>query len=476
MKLSRRITLLFGLAILISIFIVSLISNAMINNRFDNYLVGEQSKKLEQISEEINDLYENNEYILHEKQIESYASLENVSIKIRDLEDKLLYSSDQTSGMVSMHGRMMMSHGTSGRMSERMADVMSEGEYVENSFDLFRQDEKIGTVVIGYIDNSFLTESALIFKSTLTNILIIASIIAVIVGIITSVLLSNSLTVPLLNITNTSLEMQKGNLSKKSKPNTNIIEIQELSNSINYLGETLSRQEVTRRKYASDISHELRTPLSTLKSHVEAIMDGIWEPNQKHLSILMNEINRLSSLVEDLKASFNSTEYGIVLNKTRFNLSDEIKEMITTFKPIFNKENISVIENIDKDIIVYMDRDKIKQVIYNLLTNAVRYTSRDGQVHVSLTLNKEHQVLITIRDTGIGIKQEHLPLIFNRFYRIDESRNLNTGGTGLGLAIVKSIVEKHEGDLSFSSIYGEGSEFTIHLPQAQKGRTKQKKP
>ncbi|NMA49118.1 MAG: HAMP domain-containing histidine kinase [Tissierellia bacterium] len=452
MKLSKRITLLFSLAILFSIFIVSLISNSMINNRFDKYLVGEQRKKLEQISKEINQLYAENEYKLYEKQIESYASLENLSIKIRDLENNLLYSSDQMGGMGGMHRRMMIEHG------------MTEGEYVENTFNLLQHDKKVGTLIIGYIDNSFLTESALIFKNTLTNILFIASIIAVIIGIITSILLSNSLTKPLINITNTSLEIQKGNLNKKSELTTNIIEIKELSNSINYLGETLSKQEDIRKKYASDISHELRTPLSTLKSHVEAIIDGIWEPSKEHLSILMGEIDRLSSLIDDLKSSFNSSEHGIVLNKTRFNLSDEIKEIIATFMPIFNKENISIKENIEKDIMVCMDKDKIKQVMYNLLSNSVKYIDKEGQIYISITKKETNKVFITVRDTGIGIQQEQLPLIFNRFYRIDKSRNTDTGGTGLGLAIVKSIVDEHGGEISVKSVYGKGSEFMIYLP------------
>lgn len=452
MKLSKKITLFFIIAILFSIFIVSLISNSMINNSFDKYLVGDQKKRVEQISKEINELYEENGYKLYEKQIESYASLENLSIKIKSLEDKVLYSYDYMDKMNNMHRKMMMDHG------------MPSGEYIEETFILSQNDKKTGTIVIRYIDNSYLTEGALIFKDTLTKILLISGIVAVIIGILTSVLLANSLTKPLINIKDTALEIQKGNLKKKSKLNTNIVEIKELSNSINYLGETLSKQENIRKKYASDISHELRTPLSTLKSHVEAIMDGIWEPSKEHLFILMSEINRLSSLIDDLRSSFNSNEHGIVLSKTQFNLSNEIQEIITTFMPIFNKDNISIEENIHRDIIVSMDRDKIKQVIYNLLSNSVKYINKEGQVYISVTKKETNKVSIIIRDTGIGIHEEHLPLIFNRFYRIDESRNTSTGGTGLGLAIVKSIVEEHGGEIIVKSVYGEGSEFTICLP------------
>lgn len=294
--------------------------------------------------------------------------------------------------------------------------------------------------------------------------MLIASVIAIVIGIITSLLLSNSLTKPLIAIKDRSQAIQKGDLDEKSEVSTNIIEIQELSNSINYLGETLSEQEAIRKQYASDISHELRTPLATLKSHVEAMMDGVWEPNQEHLTILKNEINRLSSLVDDLKDSFSVNELGLTLNKTNFNLSDEMEEIITTFLPIFYKEEITISEKIDPEIHVYMDKNRIKQVFYNLLTNAVNYTDGPGEINLTLTKLESNRLWISVKDTGIGIPSDEIPHLFNRFYRMDESRTVKTGGTGLGLSIVQSIVEEHGGEITVKSEYGEGSEFIIQLP------------
>nr|WP_300003339.1 HAMP domain-containing sensor histidine kinase [Tissierella sp.] len=452
MKLSKKITLFFIIAILFSIFIVSLISNSMINNSFDKFLVGDQKKKVEQISKEINELYTDKEYNLYEKQIDSYASLENLNIKIEDLKGRLLYSSKRMSGMHNMNKKMMMNHG------------MSLGEYAEDRFDLTQGKEKIGTIIIGHIDNSYLTEGALIFKNTLSNILFISGIVALLIGVFTSIVLANSLTRPLVNIKNHAYEIEKGNLSKKSQLNTDITEIKELSKSINFLADSLSSQEAIRKKYASDISHELRTPLTTLKSHVEAIMDGIWEPSKEHLSILLSEINRLSLLADDLRNSFNSSEQGVVLNKTKFDLSLEVKKTVTTFMPIFNKENIEIEAYIEEDIIALMDRDKIKQVLYNLLSNCVKYIEGEGRISLSLKKEGGNKVAIVIKDNGIGMKADQLAFIFDRFYRIDKSRNSSTGGTGLGLSIVKSIVEEHGGEIIVKSIYKKGSEFFISLP------------
>lgn len=455
MKLSKRITYLFSLAILLVIFIVTLISNAMINNTFNDYLVGEQRDTVEQISSEINDLYQENNFEFYKQQIDSYASLENLDITIHNQKDELIYLSNQQGmgdGMSQHHRQMMRKHG------------MTEQNYVEDRFDLLREGETVGTVTIGYVDNSLESQSAQLFKSTLAKILLIASVIAIIIGVITSILLANSLTKPLIHIKNTSQEIEKGNLTKRSNPATNITEIQELSDSINYLGQSLAKQEKIRKAYASDISHELRTPLSTLKSHVEAIMDGVWEPTDEHLTVLMHEINRLASLIDDLKDSFNSSEEGLVLNKTNFNLSKLIHEIVLTLQPIIHQKGLTIDAEIESAIDVSMDPDRIKQVIFNLLTNAIKYTDSGGHIQLKMEKLKENQLKILVSDSGVGIAKKDLPFLFQRFYRIDQSRNQSTGGSGLGLAIVQSIIEEHGGEIKVTSIVNEGSQFIIYLP------------
>ncbi|MDN6195051.1 MAG: ATP-binding protein [Atopostipes suicloacalis] len=455
MKLSKRITYLFSLAILLVIFIVTLISNAMINNTFDDYLVDEQRATVEQISSEINELYEENDFEFYEQKIDSYASLEDLDIIVHNQKDEVIYRSNQQGmegGMSQHHRQMMREHG------------MTDENYVQDRFDLLRDGETVGTVTIGYVDNSLQSQSAQLFKSTLTKILLIASVIAIVIGVITSILLANSLTKPLINIKNTSQEIEKGNLSKQSDPATNIIEIQELSDSINYLGQTLAKQEKIRKEYASDISHELRTPLSTLKSHVEAIMDGVWEPNEEHLTVLMHEINRLASLIDDLKDSFNSMEEGLVLHKSTFNLSKTMHEIVMTFQPIIDQEGLTINEEIAENVEVWMDPDRIKQVLYNLLTNAIKYTGSGGQIQLKMEKLAANQLKITVSDSGLGIAKKDLPFIFQRFYRIDQSRSQSTGGSGLGLAIVQSIIKEHGGEIEVNSVISEGSQFIIHLP------------
>ncbi|WP_025641968.1 HAMP domain-containing sensor histidine kinase [Schnuerera ultunensis] len=461
MPLSRKLTFSFTIAILISIFIISFISNTMINRKFDSYLIEEQNMKFEKIRKDINNLFLEEGNNLTSRDISNYASMEGIYIEIRDYNDDLICHSNNSNmmhrGMMGhMMRQMMRRHGM--RNSN-----MDTGKYVEKTFSLLDRDNVVGTLIIGYIDNSYLTESALIFKDTLSISFIISGIITIILGFIISILLSKGLSRPLVNITKTANEMRSGNLKYRSAITTNTEEIQELSHSINYLAETLEKQEGLRKKYASDIAHELRTPLTTLKSHVEAILDGVWEPTDEHLTILLTEIDRLAKLVDDLKNTFKTLEAELNISKTHFNISEELKDILSQFKPLFKKENFLLESSIEEDIEIIMDKNRFKQIMNNLLSNALKFLKDRGKVFVTLIREKD-QVKITVEDNGIGIKEEDLPFLFDRFYRANVSRNKDTGGTGLGLSITKTLVEAHGGSIYVESEFDKGTRFTILLP------------
>ena len=452
LKLSKKLAINFMITILLSIIATFLISNYMLNKRFENYLEAEQEAKFGKIYQEINAVYVENDFNIDKMSLMHYSVTENIDIVIKDESGNTLYNTRE--GM--HHGMGMNRH----RMN--MMHRIPEGNYVENSYTLTDGNKEVGSLTIGYIDNSYLTDSALIFKDTLTISLIFSGIIAIIIGIIISLSISNRLTKPLLNITKTAETIREGNLKARSNIKSNTAEIVTLSETINYLGDSLSRQDDIRKRYASDISHELRTPLTTLKTHIEAIMDKVWEPTDEHLDILLKEVQRLLNLVNDLKDSFTQEEY-MHLNKNPFNISIELETIIDSYKPLYAKENYILSSSIEKNIIAYIDLDKFKQIVNNLLSNSLRYLHEAGEVKVELKKDQSN-VLLLVNDNGVGIKEDDLKHIFDRFYRADTSRNKSTGGTGLGLAIVKSIVEAHNGTIDIESEYGKGTEVKIILP------------
>ena len=257
--------------------------------------------------------------------------------------------------------------------------------------------------------------------------------------------------------------ISKGEYDKKIEINTDILEINDLINSINNLSQSIKEQENIRKRLTGDISHELKTPLTNIQSHLEAMIDGIWEPTEERLLSVKEEAERLSSLVSDMQKLNKYDESSIKIKKDKVNISDIICFVIFQFSNLAKSKNIKI-EYEKKNINLYCDKDKITQALVNILSNAIRYSNEGSTIFIEEGL-KDDKVIISIEDQGIGISEEDLKYVFERFYRADKSRTRATGGTGIGLTIVKSIVSSHGGEVKLESKLGKGSKFTIILPK-----------
>ena len=235
-----------------------------------------------------------------------------------------------------------------------------------------------------------------------------------------------------------------------------------LIKSINNLSAKLEEQENLRKRLTTDISHELRTPLTSIQTHLEAMIDGIWEPDTERLNSVNEEVIRLTNLVNQLQnlAKFDSEKSK--LNLAKVNVKNLIMNVVYNNQGKALEKNINIecdLESIDS----YLDKDKISQVIVNLLSNAIRYTNNGGKIFIS-SYKENNNLKIQFKDNGIGIPKENIKYIFERFYRVDESRSKNTGGIGVGLTIVKSIIDLHQGTIEVRSELNKGSEFIVILP------------
>ncbi|MBC9783276.1 PAS domain-containing protein [Heliobacterium chlorum] len=226
------------------------------------------------------------------------------------------------------------------------------------------------------------------------------------------------------------------------------------------------RLEQMRTEFVANVSHELRTPLTSIKGFVETLLDGALENpviSRRFLTIIDEEAQRLQRLIEDLLYLSRIESYGdIVQGEAR--VEPEAIQVKNLLEPIAADKNITLHVAIEKELpSVPLSKDNLKQVLVNLVENAIKYTPKGGQVWFSIRL-VDVDVLIEVRDTGIGIPEESLPRIFERFYRVDKTRSREMGGTGLGLAIVKHIVEKSGGQVRVNSKIGEGTTFVVSLP------------
>ncbi|MBB6217133.1 signal transduction histidine kinase [Anaerosolibacter carboniphilus] len=462
MKLSlvKKLTLGFLIAILGAILITSLVSNYMIDRRFNEYLHGEHQRKIDKVIELVNTIYDekNGFQNKNDGELERVAVLEDLYIRVLDDQGSQVFSSGQDH---LLHKKMM--YAMPGRMMG-MGWRKQLGEYIEESYPLKNNAKKIGTVIIGYFGQWNLTERDIGFKSTLNQAFGISATAALLFGVIVSIWFSRQITTPLVRITQTARIMGEGNLNVRANVNTNTLELDQLSKAMNYLAESLQQQEMLRKRLTTDMAHEIRTPLTTLKSHIEAFLDGIWTPTEDRFASCYEEVERLSKLVGNLQNLAKLEQANLQLNREEFSLSEEIQKMVEAMRPQFIKKNIEVSMKLDGDKNVFMDRDKVRQILINLLTNAYKYTNEGGFVRVELE-ERQEEIVIEIGDTGIGVGEKDLPHIFERFYRGDISRSRETGGTGIGLAITKALVEAHGGKIKVKSKIDVGTTFIMNFPK-----------
>ena len=257
--------------------------------------------------------------------------------------------------------------------------------------------------------------------------------------------------------------ISEGNYSIRFEGKTKLKELDELAVAINCLTEGLAEQENLRKRLTVDVAHELRTPLTTLASHLEAMIEGVWEPSVDRLQSCYEEISRLSGLVSDLERLAKTESDNLVLNKSDVDLMVIAHSCYDRYEIEAKKKNISLVIA-GSSTIVHADKDRLSQVMENLLSNAIKYTPEYGHIRIEVR-EAEESSIIMIEDDGIGIPEQELSLVFERFYRTDKSRNRKTGGAGIGLAIVKSIVTAHGGTVQAESSAEQGSRFTVTLPK-----------
>ena len=236
----------------------------------------------------------------------------------------------------------------------------------------------------------------------------------------------------------------------------------------NQMASELEKATELRRSLMADVAHELRTPLTVLQGNLRAMLDDVYAMDKTEVVRLYEQTRHLTQLIEDLRIVALAESRQLPLNLVEIDVVSLLQDVYASFEPIATEEDIRLnIRLPGKALPTRVDTARMKQVLYNLLSNAMRHTHKGGNITL-LAAPLENQISITVSDTGEGIAAEHIEHVFDRFYRTDRARTRDTGGTGLGLAIVKAIVEAHNGHVSVSSQgHSKGADFTIWLPLSQ---------
>lgn len=291
--------------------------------------------------------------------------------------------------------------------------------------------------------------------------LIYVIITMLILSLLLALLISKKISKPIIEINTAAKELAKGNYNVKFVE-SEYKEISELGNTLNYATEELSKNESLRRELIANISHDLRTPLTMITGYSELMRDLPGENTQENIQIIIDEAKRLTSLVNDVLDISKIQSGTQPLKPVEFNLTDSIKDMIERYAK-FTDQNGYIIRFIhDNDAYVYADELRISQVLYNLVNNALNYTGKDKLIIVKQSCS-DNTVIIEVIDTGEGISEDKLSLIWDRYYKIGKDHKRAAIGTGLGLSIVKTILDQHHAKYGVKSTVGQGSIFWFEL-------------
>lgn len=315
------------------------------------------------------------------------------------------------------------------------------------------------TIVMGPLEHTFL--------ASVHQSLIWVGMGILVAGLAASYVLARSITVPLRNLSQAAEEIAQGNLGQIVPIETKD-EVGHLAAIFNRMSDTLSTNTKLRQQFLANIAHELRTPLAVIQGHLEGMIDGVIEPSKEQLNSLFEEAVRLNRLIKDLRDLSLAEVRQLVLEKRPSDVNQLLIRAVMMLRPLADEKGIQINCELKENLReVVVDSDRMSQVFYNILINAIRYSPQQSQIQVTTSVKEredEQWLNVAVTDNGPGIAAEDIPYIFDHFYRSEKSRDRKSGGSGLGLAIVKQLVEIHGGQVAVISELGKGSVFQVMLP------------
>lgn len=354
------------------------------------------------------------------------------------------------------------------------ADYQNTGHYQINTmYNIFKTDmlqvmhsiKADNSNTLGYILVHLSTSYIKSSIYTITKIFYLTYFIILILSLIIFFNFVWFIYTPLKDIRLAAMEYAKGNFDYNPIKIYSDDEIGDVANSLNYMASQLKNSNEYQQKFISNISHDFRSPLTSIKGYIEAIMDGTIPPESqnKYLAIILSEADRLEHLTNGLRDLNVWNSKGPELILEDIDITKLIQSSMETLEGVSSKKNIRLsFRNDAKKTIVYADKGKIEQVIYNLLDNAIKFSFSDSEIIIRL-YNKRDKLFCTIKDCGIGISHDNINKIWQRFYKTDSSRGMDKSGSGIGLAIVKEIISAHNETIDVISTEGVGTEFIFSL-------------
>lgn len=463
-KLRTQLTLGFICIVLLTVAFIFMRTNRCIGRQYEAHLQQQQEEYADTIALGLSQQYSPLTSSWNVEFIHGYgmaALSQGYIVKVYDLNGQTVWDA-QNHDMTQCRKLMEA-------MAERMQKVHSqeEGGYMEAHYNLMSDGVKVGTASVGYYGPYSMSEGDFRFLDALNKMLVSMALIAVLAAGTAGYLLARHITNPIIRVTETTREIAAGNYETRVQGKASSRELAELTAAVNDLAGTLGDQEMLRRRLVTDVAHEMRTPIANVSTHLELMAEGIWEPTRERLNACCQELSRIAGLLGDLSRLQQMESEQLVLHREPVEFKALLEDIQELFAGALQEKHIDCrLEG--GPLTAEADRDRISQVLQNLMSNAVKYTPEGGSIRWTLA-REEDSARISITDSGIGIDKKDLPYLFERFYRADPSRHRKTGGTGVGLTIAQAIVRAHGGRITVESTPGKGSTFTVTIPLAVPG-------
>lgn len=433
--------------------------------------------------------------VIAEVYLETYASgdtgagMQTNIERLADYDDIHIRIADRFKSTVWESGDTNISDNVKADADALMDDVLSGAERYSVTYN----DDSTATPVVTVgvpIRSDGAWIGCVICNSTVDNVdalmsnyygqLVISGCFTILIAVILAMFTSRRLEKPLEEVATAADSISKGDFQKRIDVDK-MHEMRGLANTFNTMAEELEKYENTRSSFVANVSHELRSPLTSIQGFVQGILDGtIEDENDKkqYLGIVLDETRRLNVLISDL-LDLSKLESGqFPLHKTDWDINELIRQSLIRFITKIEDKNLEITVDIpDEKTMISADKDRLTQVVTNIIDNAVKYSNENGFLKIWTTVkNDDGKVEISIANSGDAIPEEDLPYVFDRFFKVDKSHNRKIKGTGIGLSIVWNIIVQHGEKIWVNSKEGTGTVFTFTMPLAKQEEPEEKKP
>ncbi|HQG03203.1 MAG TPA: HAMP domain-containing sensor histidine kinase [Thermoleophilia bacterium] len=466
-SLRLRLTLTHTAVAALAIIVVAVIVHVADERRFERYLADVQERRNTAVVQALEDTYREGigwgaSAVFAVSQA---ARASNVNLAVYSPQGELEFTVQGIHGPSVMSGQMMGGGMGSGGGRASPAPGVSASPHGAAAYDVKSYPVVVGGTTVARVDvyapHGARVAAEEAYEGSLTRNLVIAAAVAAGLALVISVLVSRRVTGPLEELTEAAGDVAGGNLDVRVAPRGQD-EVATLSAAFNSMADALARDEQWRRDMTVDLAYELRTPLATIQSRVKALEDGVMPATPENLRLIGDEVERLDRLLAALRNLNELESEDLDVQFDPLDLAEVVSSAVTDIETEAARRDVTLVPEI-VPVTVRGDRDRLLQVVSNLLDNALKSAPTHGTITVSLS-REESSAVLSVADTGPGIDPVDLPFVCDRFYRSRSARG--TQGAGLGLAIVKGLVEAHGGAVEAGNRPQGGAVFTVRLPLA----------